>query len=496
MSQNSRSQTYSVAAESSQRTVTATRQKLASSTGTAASFDHELLVRYAHLRRSAVMIVAPIAAALATIVWFWIPSPVVLIWAGLVIASHAVLTLIAIRFLKISESEFKVRQWSAVFTSAELAHGLSWSIIGASAILVQSNQIPIILFIIQLVSLASNMMATRVLPPATLAATTPTTVVVTVLLFMSSDPLYQVLACVGFFMQLFIVFLGRTMLKSELHNMMQRSELDAVIGELAEASYNSEDARRQAEQANVAKSRFLAAVSHELRTPLNAIIGFSEVMKSELLGKHEIAQYKEYSQDILTSGQHLLQLINDLLDLSRIEAGKYDLNEEPLHINDVAQDCLSMVQIRADAKNIKIECELNSSLSKLWADERAVRQVILNLMSNAIKFTPASGQIVMTSGWTKSGGQYLSVKDNGPGIGEDEMDTVMSSFGQGELARKTAEQGAGLGLPIVKNIMTLHNGDLRLTSKLREGTLATISFPKSRAMDSVGKARSKRSIIA
>jgi two-component system, cell cycle sensor histidine kinase PleC len=281
----------------------------------------------------------------------------------------------------------------------------------------------------------------------------------------------------------FFLFLANQLHKSELGNLEHQLEKDGLILELEEARNMSDEARRHAEQANIAKSRFLATMSHELRTPLNAIIGFSEVLKSELLGPHSVPQYKEYAGDIHASGQHLLNLINELLDLSRIEAGRYDLNEEAVSLADIADDCRRMLEIRARAKGLEFVFHCEQSLPKIWGDERAVRQVVLNLLSNAIKFTPQSGRVALSVGRSGDGGQFIKVTDNGPGIPEDEIETVLSSFGQGSLAQKTAEQGAGLGLPIVQKIMDLHQGRFDLFSKLRFGTETIATFPRARVME-------------
>jgi two-component system cell cycle sensor histidine kinase PleC len=223
-------------------------------------------------------------------------------------------------------------------------------------------------------------------------------------------------------------------------------------------------------------------MSHELRTPLNAVLGFSEVMKSEILGPHSVPTYREYAGDIHTSGQHLLNLINEVLDLSRIEAGRYELNEEAVSLAHVAEDCHHLLKLRATNRDINIHELCEPDLPKLWADERAVRQICLNLLSNAIKFTPQGGEVWLKIGWTASGGQYLSVRDTGPGIPEDEIPVVLASFGQGSNAIKSAEQGAGLGLPIVKGLVDLHGGTFTLRSKLREGTEVIVTFPAERAM--------------
>jgi two-component system cell cycle sensor histidine kinase PleC len=227
-------------------------------------------------------------------------------------------------------------------------------------------------------------------------------------------------------------------------------------------------------------------MSHELRTPLNAILGFSEVMKSEVFGPHAVPTYKEYAGDIHNSGVHLLNLINEILDLSRIEAGRYELNEEAASLTAIVEDCHHLLKLRAKNRGLVIHEVFEPDLPRLWADERAVRQICLNLLSNAIKFTPQGGEIWLKVGWTASGGQYLSVRDTGPGIPEDEIPIVLASFGQGSNAIKSAEQGTGLGLPIAKNLIDLHGGTFTLRSKLREGTEVIVTFPPERVMSALG----------
>jgi two-component system cell cycle sensor histidine kinase PleC len=219
-----------------------------------------------------------------------------------------------------------------------------------------------------------------------------------------------------------------------------------------------------------------------LRTPLNAILGFSEVMKSEIFGPHSVSTYKDYAEDIHNSGVHLLNLINEILDLSRIEAGRHELNEGPVSLVHVVEDCHHLLKLRAANRGIAIHELFETELPRLWADERAVRQICLNLLSNAIKFTPQGGEIWLKVGWTASGGQYMSVKDNGSGIPEEEIPIVLASFGQGSNSIKSAEQGAGLGLPIAKNLVDLHGGTFSFKSKLRIGTEVLVTFPPERVM--------------
>lgn len=266
-----------------------------------------------------------------------------------------------------------------------------------------------------------------------------------------------------------------------------KAERENLMIELELAQAQSEKARLAAEDASFAKSRFLALISHELRTPLNAIMGFSEVMSLEQLGPMENAFYKEYAGDIYKSGEHLLTIINEILDISRIEADRYELNEGPVKLTDIANDCLRMLDIKINSKQITLENEYAADLPAIWADEKSVRQVVLNILSNAIKFTPeGKGLIQLHIGWTRGGGQYISVKDNGPGIAEEEIPIVLSPFGQGSIAIRSAEQGTGLGLPIVQGIMRRHGGAFQLKSRLRAGTEAIASFPAARVTEAMG----------
>jgi two-component system cell cycle sensor histidine kinase PleC len=205
-------------------------------------------------------------------------------------------------------------------------------------------------------------------------------------------------------------------------------------------------------------------------------------MKAEIMGPMQNKLYKDYAGNIHDSGRHLLHLINEILDLSRIEAGKYELTEEPIRLVDVVEDCHRLLKLRAEAKGLQIIEHFDEQLPQLWADERAVRQICLNLMSNAIKFTPRGGNVTLLVQPAANGGQMLCVRDNGPGIPKEEIPKVMQAFGQGSLAHETAEGGTGLGLPIVKNLIELHGGDFDLQSELRKGTEASVTFPKQRVL--------------
>jgi two-component system cell cycle sensor histidine kinase PleC len=292
-----------------------------------------------------------------------------------------------------------------------------------------------------------------------------------------------ILAIMALTAEAYFSLLAYRLYSTTLATLEARAEKDALIGELEQSKSISDEARLRAEEASQAKSRFLATMSHELRTPLNAILGFSEIMRSEILGTHENPVYKEYANDIHQSGQHLLNLINEILDISRIESGRYELHEAPVTLATVVEDCQRLLRLRAETKTLRIIEQFEPELPQLWADERAMRQICLNLLSNAIKFTPHGGTITLAIGETESGGQFLSVKDTGPGIPENEIPCVLKSFGQGSLAHQTAEGGTGLGLPITKGLAELHDGTFELKSRLRQGTEVKVSFPRKRVME-------------
>ncbi len=263
----------------------------------------------------------------------------------------------------------------------------------------------------------------------------------------------------------------------ERHRLMEEQATKMV--DLAEELYVL---KHQAESADELKSRFLANMSHELRTPLNAIIGFSEVMKSQMFGPIENQFYLDYASNIHDSGAYLLKLINDILDISKIEAGEQDLYEEPVNIADVIEDCLAMVSDQAEDKGSKITFTALRDAPQILADERRMKQIILNLFTNAIKYSPTGSSILATMSIEATGKVSVHVKDNGNGISEEDLEVVLKPFGQVHGMTSREQEGTGLGLPLCKQFMELHGGSMVLTSKLGLGTTATISFPAERTL--------------
>ncbi|HET9159627.1 MAG TPA: ATP-binding protein [Caulobacteraceae bacterium] len=256
-------------------------------------------------------------------------------------------------------------------------------------------------------------------------------------------------------------------------------ELVSSQAQLADIVKKYEAEKIRAEAANKAKSEFLANMSHELRTPLNAINGFSEIMVGEMFGAMGDARYKEYAQDILSSGQHLLALINDILDMAKIEAGKMALKLEPLQFEDVAHDALRLMRNRAESAGLNLASEI-PTLPDVDGDYRAIKQILLNLLSNAIKFTPKGGDITLKAElqMTPLGERLrVAVTDTGIGIAKEDLARLAKPFEQIESQHSKTQQGTGLGLALTKSLVELHGGSLLLESEPGEGTTVSFSLP-------------------
>jgi two-component system, cell cycle sensor histidine kinase PleC len=460
------------------------RDRLTSSTGTRPAFDYELLRQYAKTRISASLVILLLVGAVGLLSGLWTGAVTAAVWTASVLVIHAVFITKCSQFLKEAPTQTHLRAWRLRFVALDMFFGLAWMFLLLKYAGPDESSRTFMLFVMLLVVAVSSMLASS-LPIAVFAATTPVTLAVALNFVLGGTVREYILAAMAVTAQSYFILLAHRLYTTTLSTLEARAEKDALFGELEQSKAISDEARSRAEAANIAKSRFLAQMSHELRTPLNAILGFSEVMNNEIFGPHAVPTYKEYCKDIHNSGVHLLNLINEILDLSRIEAGRLELNEEPVSLLVVVADCNHLLTLRAKNRGITVHEVFEQQLPRLWADERAIRQICLNLLSNAIKFTPQGGDIWLKVGWTASGGQYLSVKDTGPGIPEEEIPIVLASFGQGSNSIKSAEQGAGLGLPIAKSLVDMHGGTFVLKSKLRIGTEVIVTFPPERVVSAL-----------
>jgi len=262
------------------------------------------------------------------------------------------------------------------------------------------------------------------------------------------------------------------LIKRSIRYAMERKRVEAQLVET----------KNSAEAASRAKTEFLANMSHELRTPLNAIIGFSEILKQEPLGPLGHPSYRDYVRDVYESGVHLLRIINDILDLSKIEVGKLTLSETPVDPREAIETCMRIVRERADNAGIGLVAERAPDLPTLNADERMVKQVLLNLLSNAIKFTPSGGSVRIVARTDDDDGLVIEVADTGIGIAATDIERALQPFEQIDSSLHRKYQGTGLGLPLARSMCELHGGRFSIESTVGKGTTVTVRFPPERSL--------------
>jgi two-component system cell cycle sensor histidine kinase PleC len=256
-----------------------------------------------------------------------------------------------------------------------------------------------------------------------------------------------------------------------------RFKVEDMARELEEARDEALKKRFEAEAANASKTAFLANMSHELRTPLNAILGFSEIIAQECFGPVGSDRYRDYAGDIHSSGAHLLSLINDLLDVAKIEAGRMDIAPHPLDAARVFDISLKLIGTKAREKDQELVIHVEPGAPALYADERALKQILINLVSNAVKFTPNGGRIEVVAGIARDGGFQIMVRDNGPGIPRDKLDNVFSPFNQVDNRFDRQAGGTGLGLALVRGLAELHGGRAWMESEYGRGCSVFVVLP-------------------
>jgi signal transduction histidine kinase len=270
----------------------------------------------------------------------------------------------------------------------------------------------------------------------------------------------------------------RTTLRSGMQAALEREE--KVNRALRVSEQRALEMAEQAQNANKAKSEFLASMSHELRTPLNAILGFSEILKAQLYGPLGSAKYVEYAEDVHKSGAHLLDLINDVLDLSKIDAGKMELRESVFSVPDLVNDAVMLIRDKAQ-NHVGLEVCLEGD-AEVRADKRLTMQILVNLLSNAVKFTPEGGTITVGTEDKPGQGLKIFVADTGIGMEQAQIQTAFSPYGQIDSKISRTHQGTGLGLPISQSLARLQGGDLTATSTPGRGTRMTLSLPEARVV--------------
>jgi two-component system cell cycle sensor histidine kinase PleC len=420
---------------------------------------------------------------LAAMSVLWVPIFASACWLAATLGCQAIQVYLCTLYFKRPRGGEEQRDWVGKIAASELLIGISW-VLPLFLFWESANQMQSIYLVASVMAaIAVRLLVVNSFMPVLIAGTGVMTIGVALRCVAEAEPLFLALGTMIIALESFFLFVARQLQETTRDMLIFKAEKERLVGELQRERDRAEEAKTRAEDANKAKSAFLATMSHELRTPLNAILGFSEILKGELFGPMNVPAYKTYAGDIHQSGGYLLSLINDILDLSRIEAGRRDLRDEPLVVSDLIDDARYLLRIKAKDRNITIDDTPPGPLPKLLADRRAVNQVMINLLTNAIKFTPPGGRVAITAQRNPMGDLDISVSDNGPGIPPQEIEAAMNAFARGTLATKEAVEGAGLGLPICKGIMELHGGAISIRSMPGEGTVVTATFPGRRVLD-------------
>jgi two-component system cell cycle sensor histidine kinase PleC len=412
----------------------------------------------------------------------WIPTPMLATWFAIVVAGCVPLGFATRRYGGLIAPDAAPGRRVAIASGAYLFFTLTWSSM-AYFLWVPNNDLACLIVIMLLAcTVAGNGALVGASRPLTLVAYSSYGVALFLAPLQSGGLIYNGIAVLALLYIGYMVFMSRQIYLTARDMLLLRYEKNALIEALAQSKTESDRAREHAEAASRAKSQFLANMSHELRTPLNAILGFSELITSRLFS-HLPEKQIEYAGLIHNSGHHLLTLINDVLDLAKIEAGSWSLRESEVDLAALIGDACAMMEPKAVAGGCKLGCEIAGPLPMVRADERALKQVLLNLASNAVKFTPPDGEITMFAERGAAGEIRFGVRDTGVGIAEDDIAGVFESFGQGRHDVVTADKGTGLGLPIVKGLIESHGGRIALTSRVGEGTTVIVTLPAERTLE-------------
>lgn len=423
----------------------------------------------------------------AFILWPYVDRRLILLWSGALIGWTCYRFYLWTRFRRDYADDARVIRWTRTAVVIVAVSGMLWAAIGAAFYLPLDIEIrAFVLFVWAGMVAGGTILYSPYLPALASFVITSTLPFAAVSLWHGTSASVVMAALILFFNALGLSA-ARTTGRMITSEMRLKIENDALVQDLRKANRAAEAARLEAEKtrakaedASRVKSEFLANMSHELRTPLNAIIGFSEMIMKQLLGENAGDRYKSYAQHIHASGQHLLKLVNDILDLSKLEAGNLELSEDRVDIAQLIDDCVSLISGQAKDKGIAIAVDLPVRLPRLLADELRLKQILLNLLSNAVKFSAAGPAVTVAAKRTEAGGISLSVIDRGIGMRTQDIPVALQPFRQVDNTITRRYEGTGLGLPLAKILVERHGGTLALTSALGVGTTVTATFPKER----------------
>jgi len=414
----------------------------------------------------------------------WVPWPVLTLWFAIVALGGIPLGMTAHRVLRNAERDGTSREWVVRAALGYLLFTACWSSFGIFLWHAGSDLNNLLIVLLIACTLAGNSALVGASRPLTVVGYAVYGLALVLVPLRTGGIVYDGLSVMAAIFVGYLAYMSQQIYATARDMLLLRHDKDDLIEALAKSKARSDEALARAEAANKAKSEFLANMSHELRTPLNAIIGFSEMLHSRAFGAN-VEKTSEYGLIIHQSGHHLLALINDILDLAKIEAGGMTLHETAVNLPRLVAECVQVMQAKADAEDIVLACEFFADKVDVYADDRALRQILLNLISNALKFTPARGRVTAFLRVADGGEIEFGVEDTGLGIREDDLARVFENFGQGRHDVTTTDKGTGLGLPIVKGLAEAHGGRVDLASRVGEGTRVTIVLPAERLRSAV-----------
>ncbi|HEY1613787.1 MAG TPA: ATP-binding protein [Rhizomicrobium sp.] len=431
----------------------------------------------------------PIFALIVCVIFSaWVSATNLVTWWLLVTVGGAPFGLVIQRYLQADLRNVSAPRWQYGAAATHLLFAVCWaSLVYFLRVPDQDDAARMLVTMILACTLAGNMALAGSSLPLTLNGYIVHGTAFIVATWNAVGSTHHAVALLGFLYVAYLAMMSKniyetaaSMLRLRFDKSRLLDDKNRLIGALAKSQAESDRARVEAVEANRAKSRFLANMSHELRTPLNAILGFSEVIRDKVFGDAALDRYAEYADSIHISGNHLLSLITDVLDLSKIEAGAMSLHEGTVDFGALASDCAMLMEARAQKHGVALVRELPPTSPILFADERALRQILFNLLSNALKFTPEGGKVTIFAHFTAESGLTFGVRDTGVGISRADQPRVFERFGQASHDVVTGDRGTGLGLPIVKGLIEAHGGSVMLESEPGKGTCVTVRFPPER----------------
>jgi two-component system, cell cycle sensor histidine kinase PleC len=413
-----------------------------------------------------------VALFVSAIFWKSVPTGLLVAWAALLMAASIVRWVHCRRYFEKTRAAGEARAWGRTFALGTLLSGVLWGV-GSVVLFAPNSGVLLIVqvFLVTGLSAAALSGYTAYLP-AFYGFVLPAVLPFGICLALEGTPAsFFTATLLAVWISVFVY----------LAHALHAHTLDRVLLLLGNARMADtlRKARDNADQANRAKTRFLANMSHELRTPLNAIIGFSDIMKCEIFGPIGQGKYKQYVADINRSGAHLLQLINDILDVAKIEVGQQPLNENVIDLAGTLKQCGQLMEAQARGAGVSLAVEVSARLPALRADATRFRQVVLNLLSNAIKFTPAGGKVWLGASIEAGGRLLVQVRDTGIGMRQEDVPRAMQPFVQLDHAPR-GDPGTGLGLALVKTLIEAHGGTIAIESNLGKGTAVSLYLPQER----------------